>query len=248
VSFVLTVLGSSGMFATIERACAGYLLEIDGKRLWMDAGAGTWRHLLQHVDYKSLDGVLLTHRHPDHVTDVFQCGHARWLGGPEPLPPIPLWAPGETLDRLSSYYSRITEMFDTKVIKAGGSLEFTGARLSFFEMAHPCETVGVRVEHDGAVLAYSSDTGPEGDIEQLASEADLFICEATLQDEDDSWEGHMKASEAGVAALQVAARKLLLTHLPPDRDFGLSLVEGHKAAGDVDVQLAADLMRIEVGS
>jgi ribonuclease BN (tRNA processing enzyme) len=248
VSFVVTVLGSSGMFATIERACAGYLVEFDGKRLWMDAGAGTWRNLLQHVDYKHLDGVLLTHRHPDHVTDVFQCGHARALGGQEPLPPIPLWAPGETVDRLSSYYENVTETFDTKPIKAGGSLEFAGARLSFFEMVHPCETVGVRVEHDGAVLAYSSDTGPTGDIERLASEADLFICEATLQEEDESWEGHMKASQAGVAAQKVAAKKLLLTHLPPGRDFGLSLVEGHKSAGDVEVQLAADLMRIEVGS
>lgn len=247
MNLAVTVLGSSGMFATKERACAGYLVEIEGKKLWMDAGAGTWRHLLQYVDYEILDGVLLTHRHPDHVTDVFQCGHARALGGPEPLPPIPLWAPGETLDRLSSYYENTTEMFDTKPIKAGGSLEFAGAHLTFFEMAHPCETVGVRLEHDGAVLAYSSDTGPGGDIQPLAAEADLFLCEATLQDEDESWEGHMKASQAAEAALQAGAKRLLLTHLPPGRDFGLSLVEGHKAAGDVDVQLAADLMHIEVG-
>ena len=122
MSLVVTILGSSGMFATRERACAGYLVEIDGTRLWMDAGAGTWRHLLQYVDYENLDGVLLTHRHPDHVTDVFQCGHARWLGPPEPLPPIPLWAPGETLDRLSSYYENITQMFDIQPVKAGGSV------------------------------------------------------------------------------------------------------------------------------
>jgi ribonuclease BN (tRNA processing enzyme) len=248
VSLVVTVLGSSGMFATRERACAGYLVEIDGKRLWLDAGAGTWRHLLQYVDYEDLDGVVLTHLHPDHVTDVFQCGHARWLGPPEPLPPIPLWAPGETLDRLSSYYENITETFDTTPVKAGGSVEFAGARLSFFEMVHPAETVGVRIEHGGAVLAYSSDTGPGGDIQPLAAEADLFMCEATLQDSDESWEGHMKASQAAEAALQASAKSLLLTHLPPGRDFGLSLVEGHKAGGDLDVRLAADLMRIEVGS
>jgi ribonuclease BN (tRNA processing enzyme) len=248
VSFVVTVLGSSGMFATAERACAGYFVEVDGKRLWMDAGAGTWRHLVQLFRYEDIDGVLLTHRHPDHVTDVFQCGHARWLGGPEPLPRIPLWAPGETLDRLSSYYEHITEPFDTKVIKAGGSIDIGGARLSFFEMAHPCETVGIRIEHDGAALAYSSDTGPLGDIQSLASEADLFMCEATLQDEDDSWEGHMKASQAAEAARAVGAKKLLLTHLPPGRDLGKSLVEGHKVAGDVEVRLASDLMRIEVGS
>ena len=248
MSLVLTVLGSSGMFATRERACAGFLVEVDGRRLWLDAGAGTWRHLLEYVDYEDLDGVVLTHRHPDHVTDVFQCGHARWLGPPEPLPPIPLWAPGETLDRISSYYESVMEMFDARPVKAGSSVEFAGARVSFFEMVHPAETVGVRIEHDGAVLAYSSDTGPAGDLQNLAAEADLFVCEATLQDSDESWAGHMKASQAAEAALQAAAKSLLLTHLPPGRDFGLSLVEGHKAAGDVNVQLAADLMRVEVGS
>jgi ribonuclease BN (tRNA processing enzyme) len=57
----------------------------------------------------------------------------------------------------------------------------------------------------------------------------------------------MRASQAGVAAADAAARKLLLTHLPAERDVGLSLAEAQKSSGDAEVQLAADGLRLEVG-
>ena len=64
--FAVTVLGSSGMFPTSERACAGYLVEIGDKKIWLDAGSGSWRNLVKTCSYAELDGVILTHRHPDH--------------------------------------------------------------------------------------------------------------------------------------------------------------------------------------
>ena len=248
MSFTVTVLGSSGMYATPERACSGYLLEVDESRLWMDAGAGSWRNLLRSVAYQALDGVLLSHRHPDHTTDVYQAFHARHYGGPEPLPSIPLWAPAETLERLCGFGSEIQESFDLRTIAAGDSLDIAGARFSFVAMVHPAETVGMRIEHDGAVLSYSADTGPEADMETLARGADVFVCEATLQDSDEPWEGHTSASAAGVIAADLAVNRLLLTHLPPWRDLGLSLKQARGASGDVVVDLAEDGMRLEVGA
>lgn len=247
MKFSLTVLGSSGMFATTERACSGYLLETDETCLLLDCGAGTWRNLLGHVDYGLLDGVLLTHRHPDHVSDLFQVFHARRYGSREPLAPIPLWAPAETLDRLTTFAKELDEAFDLRVIAPEDSLSAGGISFRFFEMAHPPETLGVRMERDGGVIAYSSDTGPTGDLTSLAAGADLFLCEATLQDSDEPWEGHMSASQAGAAAAAAGAKKLLLTHLPPGRDAGLSLTEAHKTSGDAEVQLASDGLKAEVG-
>lgn len=243
----VTVLGSSAMFATTERACSGYLLRFDGLSVWMDAGAGSWRNLLQIVDYPSLDAIVLSHRHPDHTTDVFQAFHARQYGGPEPLDRVPLWAPQETLDRLCNFGAEIDGSFDMRAIAAGDRMELGSARLSFVSMAHPPETVGVRLEHDGAVIAYSSDTGPSADITSLARDADLFICEATLQDSDESWEGHMKASQAGKAAGEAGARRLLLTHLPPHRDLDATLAQARSACGSIPVELAADGRTWEVG-
>jgi ribonuclease BN (tRNA processing enzyme) len=248
VTLGITVLGSSGMFATTERACSGYLLETGRSRLWMDAGAGTWRNLLGHVAYTSLDGVLLSHCHPDHTTDVFQALHAREFGGAEPLPPIPLWAPRQTLDRLIAFGSGIEDSFDLRAITAGESHEIAGARFSFVEMAHPVETLGIRVDVGGAVLAYSADTGPSADLSALASGAELFVCEATLQDSDELWSGHMSASQSGRAAGDLGVGTLLLTHLPPGRDVLLSLAQAQAAADGTRVQLAMDGEHLEVGS
>ena len=246
VSLAVTFLGSSAWFGTPDRAASGYLIEFEGTRFIVDMGGGTWRNLQGQIDYRTLDGIILTHRHPDHTIDVFQAFHARHYGQPDPLPPIPLWAPQETIDRITGYTSEISESFDIKGIGNGDSFTFGPCEFGFVKMAHPPETLGVRVDSGGRSVAYSADCGPTSDFEQLAGGVDLFICEATFQDSDESWEGHMSASQAGSAAHRVGAKRLILTHLPPGRDLGLSLTEAVRVAGDVETRLGADGLRVEV--
>lgn len=245
--FTITVLGSSGMFATRGRACSGYLLRANDSSLWLDAGAGTWQRLLAHVDFRDLSGIILTHRHPDHTSDVFQAYHARQFGGPEPMPPIPLWAPQETIDALVGFVGDFDKSFDLRVVEDGTEMTLDACKVSFVKVAHPPETLGVRMEQNGAVFAYSSDTGPDANFERLASNADVFICEATFQDSDGLWEGHMSASQAATIASKCGVKKLVLTHLPPGRDPELSLKEARDAAGGVTVELAADGLELEIG-
>lgn len=242
----LTILGSSGRFATAERASSGYLLEVDGHRLWLDAGSGTWRNLLGHCAFDEVEGVILTHRHPDHVTDVFQLQHALLYGPKGKLPEIPLWAPAETIDSLSAY-DDLGDAFETHAVEGGATIEFAGATIRFVSMAHPPETVGVRVETGDGVLAYSADSGEEADFRALAGDADLFVCEASNQDSDEIWEGHLRASQAGRIAGEADVRRLVLTHLPVERDLDLSLAEARGAAG-IPIELAADNDTYEVRS
>ena len=246
VTLDVTVLGSSGMYATRDRACAGYLLQTGEQSILMDCGAGVWRNLLDHTDQAGLDGVILSHRHPDHVSDLFMLLHARLYGQAEPLPEIPLWAPAETLERLTAFSKELDQAFRLSSISPGDHIRIGEASFSFFPMAHPPDTLGVRVESDGAVFAYSSDTGPTADLDALAGGAQVFLCEATLQDSDRTWEGHMSASQAGEAAARAGVGKIVLTHLPPGRDAGLSLTQAHKTSGGAEVQLAADGLKLEV--
>ena len=246
MSLAVTILGSSGMFQTTERSCAGYLLSIDEERIWLDAGAGTWLNLQRNIAYAELTGVLLTHGHPDHVTDVLQAYHARMYGQAKPLPPIPLWAPQETIDRLTTFSKGIDEAFDLKPITADSRVTIGSASLSFTEMAHPEVTLGVRIEHGGKIVSFSSDTGEAADFDALASNADLFVCEATSQESDPIWEGHLRASQTGAIAQRVGVRRLVLTHLRPGRDHEATLEQARATAGDVEVELAQDGTRMEI--
>lgn len=248
VTLAVRVLGTAGMFQTPERAASGYLLTLGDHHLWLDAGSGTWQRLLEHIDYAEIDGVMLTHRHPDHVTDLFQAYHARLFGPRGDLPVIPLWAPIETIDVVRSFAPEIERAFELRDVRAGGALEWNGTSFRFTEMAHPPETVGVRVEREGAVVAYSADTGRDAEFSALAQDADVFICEATYQDSDEEWEGHLRASSAAEIAAECSVGKLLLTHLPPERDLELSVAEAKRVAAELDVVIAEDGGLLEVTS
>lgn len=246
MSIDLTVLGTSGVYATRTRACAGYLLEVGDSHIWVDAGTGSWRNLIEFIDFRDLDGIFLSHRHPDHTTDVYQAYHARFYGVPDPLDPIPLWAPEETIDRVATFYKDCGEAFIMHALTPESAVEISDARLTFYKMAHPAETLGLRVEYEGDVLAYSADTGADADFEGLAGGASVFVCEATLQNVDPIWFGHLRASQAAEIAARVGVERLFLTHLPPDRDHARSLAEAEATGGDVIVDLAADGLKLEV--
>ncbi|MGH2734459.1 MAG: MBL fold metallo-hydrolase, partial [Actinomycetota bacterium] len=165
----------------------------------------------------------------------------------DPLPPIPLWAPAEALERATQFAIELEESFELRTLVAGGALDIGTAHLTFTEMAHPPETLGVRIEHDGAALAYSADTGPDADFEELTRGVELFICEATLQDVDEPWWGHLSASQVGELAKRLEVPQVMLTHLPPGRDHELSLAEARSSAGEAEVLLARDGLRLEAG-
>ena len=82
------------------------------------------------------------------------------------------------------------------------------------------ETYGFRVTNGAATLAYTGDTGPSGRIAELARDADLLVCEATLEtgEADGQPRGHLSAEEALEAYAASGARRLLLTHRPSELD------------------------------
>lgn len=242
----ITTLGCSGIYSTRDLPASGYLVDVDGFKLWLDAGGGTWQQLLKHMDFADIDGVVLSHRHPDHTIDMFQMFHARLYGGRD-LPIIPLWAPEETIERIMGFSTELAETFDIVSIEGGGVIDVGGAKASLVEMEHSVQTCGIRLERGGSVLAYTADTGPDSDFHTLAHNADVVVCEAMFQDSDQPWwEGHMSATQAGRMARDVGAARLVLTHLPPGRDHQVSLAEAKREAGSVPVELAQPSVKIEV--
>jgi ribonuclease BN (tRNA processing enzyme) len=91
-------------------------------------------------------------------------------------------------------------------------------------------TFGLRVSNGSCSLAYSGDCGPDHALADLARDADLFVCEATLErgELDGRPRGHLSADEAVSAFRESGARRLLITHRPGE----LPLEDGLERASD----------------
>jgi ribonuclease BN (tRNA processing enzyme) len=76
-----------------------------------------------------------------------------------------------------------------------------------------------RVTDGERSLAYSGDSAPAGELADVARDADLFLCEATLSEASDDGDlrGHLTVGEAVEAFSVSGAKRLLVTHRPTER-------------------------------
>ena len=78
----LTILGSSPAAPNPGGACSGYLLRQGDSAVLMDCGAGTAGRIALHVAPNRLQGVVISHLHPDHYFDVVQLYYMLKFGEP----------------------------------------------------------------------------------------------------------------------------------------------------------------------
>ncbi|RSM75172.1 MBL fold metallo-hydrolase [Actinoplanes sp. ATCC 53533] len=237
----LTVLGCAGSFPGPESACSAYLVEAEGFRLLIDFGSGSLSALQRYAGIGAVDAIMLTHLHCDHMLDACTYVVVRRYAPGGPLPPLPVYAPPGAAERISAAYSADNEPVDDVYTFYGlqpGTFPIGPFTVTADRVNHPIETYGVRVEHNGRVLAYSSDTAPCEALLRLAQGADLFLCEASYLDGvANPPDLHLTGGEAGAAATKADVGKLLLTHLVTAWGSEASTVEAACAAftGPVEV-------------
>lgn len=237
----LTVLGCAGSFPGPESACSAYLVEAEGFRLLIDFGSGSLSALQRYAGIGAVDAIMLTHLHCDHMLDACTYVVVRRYAPGGPLPPLPVYAPPGAAERISAAYSADNEPVDDVYTFYGlqpGTFPIGPFTVTADRVNHPIETYGVRVEHNGRVLAYSSDTAPCEALLRLAQGADLFLCEASYLDGvANPPDLHLTGGEAGEAATKADVGKLLLTHLVTAWGSEASTVEAASAAftGPVEV-------------
>jgi ribonuclease BN (tRNA processing enzyme) len=187
------------------------------------------------------------------VTDLYAYLFAR-IFSPDPPPKIPLYLAPKVAERFhplltdDSADMRLAEGFELTVVEPGEELRVGPFRVATAPMRHTVPTIGVRVEADGASLAYSADTGPSDDLVALAGGCDLLVAEASWHDDGQHRPPiHMTAREAGEAATKAGANRLMLTHIRPYMDRNRSRAEAAEAF-DGEVALAEEGMVREVGS
>src|SRR5712692_22221 len=214
----MTVLGSGAAYPRPGGACSGYLVENGSTRIWLDAGNGTYSRLRERVDAHDLDALVLSHDHPDHISDVLLLMYELSYNGSKPNPhPIPVYAPGTVPPKLLGLigpgsaklfkqvfeFQRIDEPFTV------GELHFTP-----FRTVHPTETYGMEISDGRRRVVYTADTAVFPELADRCRGADLLICEATYVGSVDVEPGvHMWAHQAGELAHEAGVGRLVLTHV-----------------------------------
>ncbi len=215
----LTVIGCAGSFPGPEAPCSAYLVEQDGFRLLIDFGTGSLGTLQRYADPNHVDAILLSHLHADHMFDACSYVVHRRYAPSGPYPPIPVYGPTGTAERLSMAYDGGEEPLDDVyrfVTMTPGTGTVGPFQLTVDRMNHPVETYGVRLEHAGRAFAYSADTAVCDELVKLAQGADVFLCEASyVETRNNPPDLHLTGRQAGQAAVRAGVGQLLLTHLVP---------------------------------
>ncbi|MGA8209126.1 MAG: MBL fold metallo-hydrolase [Nocardioidaceae bacterium] len=236
-AMTVTVVGCSGSYPGPDSSASCYLLEgqQDGRtwRVVLDLGSGSLGVLHRFVDPSTLDAVLVSHLHPDHFFDISGL-YVLWRYHPDgPRPRIPVWGPRGVARQCARAYGLprdpgMTDEFDFH------EYDDTPIRLGPFtihaaRVVHPVAAYGLRVEAGGRVLAYSGDTGPCRQLVDLAKGADLLLAEsAFVERPDNPVDLHLTGRQAGAAATEAGAARLVLTHIPPWHDPQVCLTEARQ--------------------
>ena len=241
----LTVLGCSGSYgAPAGGACSGYLVRTAGAALWLDCGNGTLANLQRHGPADDVTALVITHWHPDHCADIY--GLHVLLKYGLGRTGFPVYAPGGTESRLGTLVDNDWGgAFTWSAVGDGDTVTIGDADLRFSRTSHPPPTLAVEVAAGGKRLVYTADTGPDWSPEAFGAGADLVLSEATFQKDNEDSGVHLSARQAGRAAREAGARRLMLTHLWPGLDPTASVVEGSEAFGR-EVLLAAPQQRTRI--
>lgn len=221
----VNVIGSSPAWPNPGSAHAGHLLESGAASVLLDCGPGVLGRLREREEWPTVRAIAITHFHLDHWGDLVPWVWGSWHRAGKGDPKTELWVFRGGADHLSRIGSFIgfPDMFETcfdlneydaDTPFVAGGFEITPTRVPHYTL----ETYAFRVTDGETVLAYSGDSGPAPQLADVARDADLFVCEATLLEGhmDGAPRGHLSVDEAVEAFEASGARRLLLTHRPAE--------------------------------
>lgn len=232
----LIVLGCSGSYPSPTSPCSGYLVRTGETTLWVDCGHGTFANFQVHAEIEDLDAVIITHEHPDHFVDLYGL-HVLMRYGLD-LAGLPVFAPPGAEERLGGLVSQWGDTFEWNVISDDADAKIGDLAVRFSRTDHPPPTFAVEISDDRRRLVYTADTGPDWTVGAFDPGADLVLSEATYQHAHRKAKLHLSARQAGEAAQDARAARLMITHLWPRLDPVVSVEEASEAFGQ-PVTLAA---------
>jgi ribonuclease BN (tRNA processing enzyme) len=250
----LIVIGSGPAYTDRRgAAAASYLVRAGDAALLLDLGQGAFPNLAATIEPSALAAVVVTHLHPDHFVDLVPLRHyLKWEFDPPRR--VRVLGPASLGDRLDALHAQPGFAAASLDVEALAALQRIGPfEVETRRVHHTEESRALRVSVAGAPgpsagpgLVYSGDCGRAADLVPLLRPGDTLLSEASFgAGPVPAGAEHLTAADAGRAATDGRAARLLITHL----QMGYSRTEALAAAQSTfagPVQLVTEGDRFEV--
>jgi ribonuclease BN (tRNA processing enzyme) len=248
----LTVVGSASAY-TLQpgNASSAYLVEADGTTILLDVGQGSFAELGGHVDPATLDAVMVSHLHPDHLVDLVPMRHYLRYAQDDPAT-VTLHAPPELRRRVDALMGEddFLECMPGDDISVGsqsvGRLTVEARPVTHALNSHAFR-ISSTAEPDAPGLVYSGDVGIADDLLPLIRRGDTLLCEASwgIATTAPAHALHLTAVEAARVARESGASRLILTHVLDRFDAAGSAIKARESF-DGPVDAARPGLSVEV--
>ncbi|MFI5262239.1 MAG: MBL fold metallo-hydrolase [Candidatus Limnocylindrales bacterium] len=218
----LTVIGPGPAYTRRPRTSSCYLVEAGAAALVLDLGHGSFTGLARRRDPASLTAIFVSHLHPDHHIDLVPLRHFL-MYAPHAPGRVALHAPADLRRRYDELNGEagFLDVLEARPDLAPGTRQVGPFRIDVGRVTHTDSSFGFRIAIDDGDapgtargLVYSGDCGRPGDLLALLRPGDVLLSEASFGGAEpvDQVE-HLTAAEAGRAAREGAASRLILTHI-----------------------------------
>jgi len=189
--------------------------------------------LRKHTNFRTLDAIVISHLHLDHVLDLFALRFMLAYNPVKANRKIPLYLPPNGLafmakaaelfatdsDDINTYFSDVFEMAE---YDPSGTLTIGDVQLRFSPTVHiiPCWSIRVQPP-DGDPLFYTADTGSDGDLGEISAGAAVIIADSAAgpnAPEEVKRTVHYDAVAAAKLASHAGCQHLVLSHQWEEND------------------------------
>lgn len=241
----LHILGCNGPFPAAHGACSGYLIVQGEARVLMECGPGVLGRLMAVSDPAYLTGILLSHGHADHTSDLLALRYyldIRRQGSS--LAPLKVYVPWDDTSPVLNALKE-AEAFEMHWIRPGDEVQLGSLSIQCGPARHPVPAVSFRMSG----LAYTGDTNTCTEQKDFFQNAQVLLADGCLT--QNMWREsapHMGAVQAAMLAKDAFVERLVLTHLRPDVDEGTLLKEAAVLFPNTSLARAGDIIHVEGGA
>ncbi len=224
----ITILGSGAAIPDGEGVQSGYLLKKDDNvPLLIDSGSGIVHRLGQtSSSILDIETVLITHPHPDHVTDLISLVQARRLMNKSKLK---IFGPEKTRETVRNLLEAV-DLWDRVSVEVihlenNSVREIDNYKVETLRTKHSIPSFAYKIDDK---LVYTGDTEKFDELREFVKNVEIIIHDASYPTGSDM-KNHVTPEDIGEIVQDSNAKMLLLSHLYPqareDMDSTLDYLE-----------------------